>query len=58
MTKDPIIDDVRAAREKLFGACNGNLEALLDQLKKQEQQDQSRLVSKNTIQSKQNTGVG
>ncbi len=46
MTKDPIIEDVRAAREKLFAACDEDIEALLNQLKEQEQADQSRLVSK------------
>lgn len=58
MTKDPIVEDVRAAREKLFGACNEDLEALLNQLKQQEQQDRSRLVSKKAFQSKQDSAVG
>ena len=29
-TKDPIVQDVRTARQKLFNACDENLDKLLD----------------------------
>lgn len=56
MIKDPIVEEVRAAREKLFDACNGNLDALLNQLKELEQQDRSRVVSRKTVKARQNAG--
>jgi hypothetical protein len=34
MIKDPIVEEVRAAREKLFDACGRNLDTLLNHLKR------------------------
>ena len=45
MTRDPIVEDVRSARQKLFEACNEDLNALLDRFQEQEKLDQERLVS-------------
>jgi hypothetical protein len=45
MTKDPIVEDVRSARQKLFEACNEDLNALLDRFQEQEKLDRERLVS-------------
>jgi hypothetical protein len=56
MTKDPIVEDVRAAREKLFDACNGDLDAFLRLLKEQEQQDRSRLVSRKDMRARRKRG--
>jgi hypothetical protein len=56
MTKDPIVEEVRAAREKLFDACNGDLDAFLKLLKDQEQQDRSRLVSRKDIRARRKRG--
>ena len=46
MNKDPIVEEVRNAREKLFEECGEDLEKLLSYLKEQESQDRDRLVSK------------
>ena len=45
MTKDPIVDEVRSARQKIFEACNEDLDALLDRFQEQEKLDRARLVS-------------
>lgn len=45
MTKDPIVEEVRAARQKIFEACNEDLDALLDRFQEQEKLDQERIVS-------------
>jgi hypothetical protein len=55
MTEDPIIEDVRAEREKLLDACNGDLDLLLDRLKEQEKQDRSRVVSQKVVRAKRTT---
>lgn len=57
MTKDPIVEEVRATREKLFDACDGDLGAFLKRLKEQEQQDQSRIVSRKTEKDEQERDV-
>jgi len=57
MTIDPIVEEVRAAREKLFEACNNDLDALLRHLKDQEQQDQSRLVSRKDLKAGRKRGT-
>ena len=46
MNKDPIVEEVRNAREKLFKECGEDLERFLHRLKEQERQDRDRLVSK------------
>lgn len=46
MNKDPIVEEVRDARWKLFEECGEDLEKLLQHLKEQERQDRDRLVSK------------
>ena len=45
MTSDPIVNEVRAARQRLFDACNQNLDALLDRFQAQEKLDQERVVA-------------
>jgi len=41
---DPIVREVRSAREKLFSAHDGNLNKLLDYYHDQEKLDEERLV--------------
>jgi hypothetical protein len=53
MIKDPIVEEVRAARERLFDACNEDLTALLRQLKEREEQDRSRVVSRDMVKARQ-----
>jgi hypothetical protein len=45
MNRDPIVDEVRQARQKILDDCGGDLEKLLDRLKAAEAQDRSRVVS-------------
>ena len=45
MRSDPIVDEVRAARQKIFDACGGDLNKLLDRLKEAEAQHKDRIVS-------------
>lgn len=44
MTRDPIVEEVRTARQEIFAACNEDLDALLDRLQEQEERDRERLV--------------
>jgi hypothetical protein len=52
MMNDPLVEDVRSARQKIFEACHEDLDALLDRLQEQEKLDQDRLVSDLTAQPK------
>ena len=45
MTSDPIVEEVRAARQKIFDACGQDLGALLDRFAEQEKLDQERIVA-------------
>ena len=45
MNRDPIVDEVRQARQKILEDCGGDLENLLDRLKAAEAQDRDRVVS-------------
>ena len=45
MNRDPIVDEVRQARQKILEDCGGDLEKLLDRLKAAEAQDRDRVVS-------------
>ena len=57
MNRDPIVEEVREARAKLFEECGQDLDKLMDRLKKQERQDQDRLVSKKTANQKRDAGA-
>ena len=56
MTRDPIVEDVRSARQKIFEACNEDLAALLDRFQERERLDQERVVSDISTQAQQDTG--
>ncbi|HVC97136.1 MAG TPA: hypothetical protein VND64_25885 [Pirellulales bacterium] len=45
MNRDPIVDEVRQARQKILDDCGGDLEGLLNRLKAAEGQDRERMVS-------------
>ncbi|MDI9431104.1 MAG: hypothetical protein QM570_05230 [Planctomycetota bacterium] len=45
MTSDPIVEEIRAIRQKIFDACDQDLDALLDRFQEQEKQDQERVVT-------------
>ena len=55
MTRDPIVEEVRLARQKIFEACNEDLDALLDRFQEQEHLDRDRLVSDLPTQPQQDT---
>ena len=54
MKNDPIVEEIRKTRQKIFEDCNGDLNKYLDWLKKFEDQDQDRLVSHKTLQTNKN----
>ncbi len=45
MKNDPIVEEVREARQKIFEKCDQDLDRLLDWLKGEEKQDLDRIVS-------------
>ncbi len=51
MTSDPIVEEIRSTRQKIFEACNQDLDALLDRFQQQEKQDQERIVSNVSTQT-------
>ena len=57
MTKDPIVEEVRNTRAKLFEECGEDIEKLKDRLKEQENQDKARLVSKQSKNKKRDAGA-
>lgn len=57
MTKDPIVEEVRNTRAKLFEDCGENIEKLMDRLKEQENQDKARLVSNQNTKQKRDAGA-
>jgi hypothetical protein len=42
--KNPIVEDVGAARRKIFDACNEDLDALLDRFQEREKLHRERVV--------------
>ena len=44
MTNDPIVEEVRRTRERLFRRCGGDINQLPDRLRAAEAQDRHRLV--------------
>jgi hypothetical protein len=57
MVRDPIVEEVRAARQKLFEACGEDLNALLDHFQEQEELDQERIVSDISARAGQSSGT-
>ncbi len=45
MREDPLVEEVRSARQKIFEACHEDLDTLLDRFQEQERRDRERLVS-------------
>jgi len=50
MKEDAIVNDIRAAREKLFRQCHEDVNKLMDWFKKQERQHKGRIVSRESLQ--------
>lgn len=55
---DPIVKDVRSAREKLFSMNEGDLNKLLDYFQEQEKLDKERLVKSKNEKHNNNPGIG
>jgi hypothetical protein len=55
MMPDPIIEDVRTARQKIFEACGEDLDALLDRFQEHERLDQERVVADTSTPTKHDT---
>ena len=46
MTKDPIVEEIRRIRRKLLEECDGDIEKLMDRLKKMESDHRGNVVSR------------
>ena len=57
MNRDPIVEETRKTRAKLFEDCGEDLDKLLARLKEQEQQDRARLVSRQDTHGSQDAGA-
>lgn len=55
MIDDPIVDEVRATRRRIFEECGNDLHRLIEQLKSAEGQDKSRLVTLEDVQKHSRT---
>ncbi len=45
MIRDPIVEDIRNTRGKIFDDCDEDLNTMLDRFQAQEKQDKLRIVS-------------
>jgi hypothetical protein len=55
MRQDPIVQETRVARAKLFAECEDDLDKLMDRLKASEEQDKDRMVTIETLRKKRLT---
>ena len=55
MMPDPIIEDVRSARQRIFEAWGEDLDALLDRFQEQERLDRERIVVDTSTPMRQDT---
>ena len=55
MKHDPIVDEVRQARQKIFAACDDDLEKLMDRYQQAESTDQDRIISLETLRARRVT---
>ena len=52
MKLDPIVDEIRQARQKILENCGGDLDKLLDRFKAAEAQDRDRVVAARPLRKK------
>ena len=52
MKNDPIVNEVRRVRAKIFDTCENDLDKLLDAYQQAEQQDQDRVISLDALRAK------
>ena len=56
MWKDPIVEEIHAAREQIARACNYDLQTILIRLKQQEAEHPERLVRKEDLPKRRAAG--
>ena len=49
MTRDPFVEEIHQARQKLLDECGGDLDRLMDRFKAAEAQHADRLVTPETV---------
>jgi len=52
MKHDPIVDEVRRARQEIFHACDHDLDRLMDRYQQAETKDRERVVSLETLRAR------
>lgn len=56
MWKDPIVEEIHAAREEIAHACNYDLQKILARLRQQEAEHPERLVRKEDLPKRKAAG--
>ena len=54
MIRDPIVEEVREARARIFAECGDDLGKLMDRLQAAESQHQDRIVTRDMLPYKSN----
>jgi len=49
MTRDPIVDEVRASRTKIWEECGGDLKLLMNRLRKAQEKHPERVITKKEL---------
>jgi hypothetical protein len=55
MKNDPIVDEVHQVRQRIFDACDNDLDKLLDRYQQAEGADRDRIVSLETLRTQRAT---
>lgn len=55
--KDPIVEEVRRVREKIFAECDNDLDKLMERLKEAESLDKDRLVTKEMLNQERKAAI-
>lgn len=49
MRKDPIVEEVREARAKIWEECGGDLKVLMERLRKAQEEHPERIITKEEL---------
>jgi len=52
MINDPIVEEVHQTRQRIFAACNGDLDRLIERLKTADSQNEQRHVTVAEVQKR------
>ncbi len=52
---DPIVEEVRRTRQRIFAECNGDLDRLIERLKAADSKNKDRLVTVEDVQKRART---